>query len=185
VSRFSEQLDRFFYRPDEELPPGLELPEPQDLPAGREAAAKEHLCFRLEQESYAIPIERVREVGRVPPLTEVPRAADHLLGVMNLRGEVLPVYDLKVRLRLTPEPPNVAGPYADRASLPRSSRVVVIRSEKGDAGILVDAVQDVLKLSQPEIEPPPRGTAERDGILGLGRKGAKMCILLDVDQVLA
>jgi len=184
VSRFAQQLDRFFYDPEEALPEGLDLPEPAGLQLTRTQAPDERLCFRLEGEWYALPVSGVREVARVPPLTEVPRAPAHLLGVMNLRGEVLPVYDLKLRLRLATRPAPVAGPRADRSGLPRSARVIVLRSPRGDAAVLVDAVQDVVRLSPDELQPPPKGTAERDGIVGLGRRGDRLWILLDAEQVL-
>lgn len=184
MSRFTEQLDRFFYDPQEALPPGLDLPEPQATVSAQRVVPDERLCFRLENEWYALPVSLVREVGRVPPLTEVPRASLHLLGVMNLRGEVLPVYSLKQRLRLATTLEQIAGPRADRSNLPRSARVIVLRSPKGDAGILVDAVQDVVRLLPSEIEPAPKGTAERDGIVGLARRNEKLWILLDPEQAL-
>lgn len=184
MTRFEEQLKGFFYDPDEALPPGLALPDPRPPALSEDAIPTEYLCFRLEREWYAIRVAQVREVGRVPPLTEVPRAAAHLLGVMNLRGEVLPVYDIKPRLRLADAPAQVAGPFAERARLPRSARVIVLRSPKGAAAILADAVQDVVRLLPAEVEPPPRGTAERDGIVGLGRRGDRLWILLDPELVL-
>ncbi len=184
MSRFAEQLERFFYDPQEALPPGLELPEPRVQPSARQAPPDERLCFRLENEWYALPVSLVREVSRVAPLTEVPRAPASLLGVMNLRGEVLPVYDLKLRLRLATRPAPIAGPRADRTGLPRSARVIILRSPRGDAAVLVDAVQDVVRLMPAEVEPPPRGTAERDGIVGLGRRGDRLWILLDPEAVL-
>lgn len=185
MARFSEQLDRFFYDPDEAPPSGLDLPDPRTAAAPVEAAPEEFLCFRLETEWYGVRVELVREVGRVPPITEVPRASAALVGVMNLRGEVLPVYDIKPRLKLSAGPAQIAGPLADRSALPRSARVIVVRSPKGDAAILVDAVQDVVRLVPSEIEPPPRGTAERAGIVGLGRREDRLWILLDAEQVLS
>lgn len=184
MARFADQLDRFFYRPDEELPQGVVLPDPVELPAARAAEIGEYLCFRLGEEAYGVPIPRVREVLRVPPLTEVPRAPANVVGVMNLRGEVLPVYDLKLRLRLAVAAARIAGPEAAEAPA-RGARVIVVRSDRGDAGLLVDAVEDVWRLAQQDVEPTPKGTSERDGIVGLGRQRDRLCILLDVEQVLA
>lgn len=184
MARFAEQLERFFYDPDEALPEGLELPEPRALAPLRETTPEEYLGFLLGTEWYAVRVPGIREVGRVPRLTEVPRAPAALLGVMNLRGEVIPVYDLKPRLRLAAAPAAVAGPGAPRTLLPSTARVIVLRSARGDAAVLVDSVLDVIRLRPSEIEPAPRGTGERDGILGLGRKADRLFILLDLEGLL-
>ena len=141
---------------------------------------QEFLAFRLESEVYAVAIEDVREIVKVPLLTEVPRGQKGLLGVMNLRGEVLPVYDVKQRLGLIDTSPIVTGPD----DLPRSARVVLVRDEQGDAGVLVDGVTEVVKLLPSRFESPPAGTSDRDSIAGLARKGNTLYILLDVAQVL-
>lgn len=178
----STLLDSFFYRPDEEVGPLEKLQtdsvEPV-LPIDTEEP-QEYLAFRLESETYAMAIEDVREIVKVPLLTEVPRGQKGLLGVMNLRGEVLPVYDVKHRLGLLAKSPVVTGP----TDVPRSSRVVLVRDDLGDAGVLVDGVDEVVKLLTSRFESPPAGTTDRDAIIGLARKGDALYILLDVAQVL-
>ncbi|MFP2933515.1 chemotaxis protein CheW [Pyxidicoccus sp. 3LG] len=187
MSRFAELLDDFFYRPDEDVA-GL-----QDFAAGSDGAhasvpeeiPEEYLAFRLEGECYAVPIRAVREISKVPPLTEIPRAEPHLLGVMNLRGELLPVYDIKMRLRLAERAPVVAGPEA--ASPPREARILVLRTETGPAGVWVDGVTGVVKLKPSMLEAAPAGlrTSERDCVVGIGRRGPTLYILLDPEQALA
>ncbi len=178
----STVLDSFFYRPDEEVGPLEKLQtdasEPV-VPVDTEEP-EEFLAFRLETETYAIAIEDVREIVKVPMLTEVPRGQPGLLGVMNLRGEVLPVYDVKHRLGLIDTSPVVTGP--DDVS--RSARIVLVRDDQGDAGVLVDGVAEVVKLLASRFESPPAGTSDRDSIVGLARKGDALYILLDVAQVL-
>lgn len=178
----STVLDSFFYRPDEEIGPLEKLQTESVDPAiaVETEEPQEFLAFRLESEIYAVAIEDVREIVKVPLLTEVPRGQKGLLGVMNLRGEVLPVYDVKQRLGLIEKSPVVTGP----ADLPRSSRVVLVRDEQGDAGVLVDRVDEVVKLLASRFEAPPAGTCDRDSIVGLARKGEALYILLDVAQVL-
>jgi purine-binding chemotaxis protein CheW len=188
VSRFEELLEDFFYRKDEPVGDLFEPGSQEDLPAGPalEEAPAEFLAFALGPETYALPIERLREIVKVPPLTEVPRGPAELLGVMNLRGEVLPVYDLKLRLQLSSAPAQVAGPHADLGQLPRGARVLVLSDERGDAGVLVDRVQEVLKLRPSMVEPAPRGVAaaDRSSIAGIGRRGDELFILLDLGQAL-
>ena len=187
----STLLDSFFYVPDEDI--GLL----QELVAGTdeshepvaEEIPEEYLSFRLEGELYAVPIHGVKEIVKVPPLTEVPRAAPNLLGVMYLRGEVLPVYDIKVKLRLADQAPLVAGPEAPEP--PRSARIIVVQMADGLAGIWVDAVSEVVRLrpSMLELAPPGVGGGERDCVVGLGRRKhqdiQQLFILLDIWQVLA
>lgn len=187
VSRFSQLLDDFFYRPDEDVE-GL-----QDFAAGSDGAQtftpdevpEEYLSFTLEGECYAVPIRAVREISKVPPLTEIPRAEQQLLGVMNLRGELLPVYDIKVRLRLAERAAVVAGPEAPPP--PREARILVIRTEEGPAGVWVDAVMGVVRLKPSMLEAAPPGlrVGDRDCVVGIGRRGPTLYILLDPEQALA
>ncbi len=187
MARFSDLLDDFFYRPDEDVGGLLELAEGGDgLDSLQpEEHPEEYLSFLLEGECYAVPISAVRELGKVPPLTEIPRAEPHLLGVMYLRGEVVPVYDLKLKLRLTDTAPVVAGP--DAPPPPRAARIIVVRTEQGPAGIWVDAVADVVRLKPSMLEPAPSGVGggERDCVVGIGRRGKLLYILLDIQQALA
>lgn len=187
VARPSELLDRFFYRPDEDVAglEGLTAGEAEQPAPVPEEQAVEYLGFRLEGETYAARVASVREIVKVPPLTEVPGGAPHLLGVMNLRGEVMPVYDLKQRLRLAEAAPRVAGPEAPPP--PREARVVVLHGGGEPAGVWVDAVGGVVHLKPSSVEAPPRGVAqgERDLVVGLGRRADALYILVDLEAALA
>ncbi|MHB8876579.1 MAG: chemotaxis protein CheW [Myxococcaceae bacterium] len=187
MATFASLLEDFFYRPDEDEGPLFALASGPDEapPLVAEEVPGEYLAFSLEDECYAVPIGELREIVKVPPLTELPRAAPSLLGVMNLRGEVLPVYDIKPRLRLSVAAVRIAGP--DPAPLPKAARVLIIRAEGGDAGVLVDAVREVVKMKPSALEPPPPGVGggERDCVMGLGRRRDQLYILLDIHQALA
>lgn len=189
MPRFEDLLDRFFYRPDEDVAEVIELTAPPRTSVEKvsEEQEEEFLAFGLGSETYALPISSVREIVKVPHLTEVPRAGAFLLGVMNLRGEVIPVYDLKLRLRLSEEPASVAGPGARMELLPRSARVLVLSSDDGPWGVLADAVSEVVRLLPSQVETPPPGLArgDRDWVLGIGRLEDQLFILLDVEQALA
>lgn len=179
----SALLAAFFYRADEDVGVLEQLraePASEVKPVETEEP-EEFLAFRLEAETYAVAIGAVREIVKVPLLTEVPRGQRGLLGVMNLRGEVLPVYDVKHRLGLVDRVPVVTGP----ADVPRSCRIVLVRDEEGDAGVLVDQVAEVVKLLPSRFEPPPPGTSDREAISGLARKGDALYILLDLARVLS
>ncbi len=183
MSRFAALLDEFFYRPDEDISSVFDLGASMqgDVPAIKEEPPREFLAFSLAGETYAIPIDVVREIVKVPPLTEVPRGAANLLGVMNLRGEVMPVYDLKVRLHLADHVAKIALPDGDPGSLGKAARVIVLQPDQGPAGVLVDSVSEVLRMRASAIEAPPPGVAsERDCVMGIGRRKDSLFILLDV-----
>ena len=182
MSRFQEQLDRFFYDADEAVGPFLELaPEvdashlalPQETP-------EDFLAFSLEGEVYAVPITQVREILKVPALTEVPRAPSNILGVMNVRGDMLPVYDLKKRLQLVDHAPVISS-----LSVTRSARVVLVHDTQGPAGIYVDRIEGVVKLVLSRLEVAPNLGLDRNCIAGLGRKGDALFILIDLGLALA
>jgi purine-binding chemotaxis protein CheW len=173
-----DPLEEFFFRSDEAVG------ELEELAAGLEPAAeapeeepREYLGFSLAGEEYAVELERIREIVRVPQITEVPRAPADISGVMSLRGEVMPVFDLRKRLRL----PAGEAPSTKRA------RVVVVDVGDGPEGILVDAVDQVVRLRPSTIEPPPPGLGglESECLCGIGRLRDRMFVLLNLPAVLA
>ncbi len=180
-------LKQFFYHPDEEVA-GLFKPAldggQATLAAAEEESATEYLAFLLEGECYAVPISEIREIVRVPPLTEIPRSPKNLLGVMKIRGEVLPVYDVKVKLKLTKERAGIAGPEAELETIPSSSRVLIVRDSDGDVGILVDEVREVIRLKPSTIEPLAPGIGGGDYLLGLAYLGGELVIMLDIQKAL-
>ncbi len=183
MSGFVELVDRFLYRPDELVGPFLELaPEAEAIarPAPVEIP-EEFLAFSLGPETYAVPIAAIREILKVTHVTEVPRASKNLVGLINVRGEMLPLYDVKVRLRLAKELPVVRN----GGDVPRATRIVLLRDLEGDAAVLVDRVLGVVKLSLSRLEAPPVLSGERNAIAGLARKDGQLFILLDVEQALA
>ncbi len=174
----ADPLDAFFYRPDED--PG-EIPDinadAQPIPVPEESP-RELLSFELAGEEYAVDIHRIREIVKVPPITEVPRAPVDVLGVMSLRGEVIPVFDLRRRLGLPP---------ADDEPSKRA-RVLVIDAGEGTSGVLVDRVAQVVRLKPSSIEATPQGLGpgvQPEYLAGIGRVKNRMYILLDIRATLA
>lgn len=138
MARFADMVERFLFRPDEDVGTFLELaPQVEDTSAAAAAETpEEFLAFELSGETYALPMAAVREILKVSAVTEIPRAQKNVFGLIKVRGEMLPLYDVKVALRLADVAPVVWGP----ADLPRPARVVLVRDPEGDAGILVDRV---------------------------------------------
>jgi purine-binding chemotaxis protein CheW len=137
------------------------------------------LTFYLAGEEYGIGILRVKEILEYDTVTPVPQTPPAIRGVINLRGNVVPVVDLAAKFGLPP------SPIAKRTCI-----VIVEVSLAGREtvmGILVDAVSQVMDLAPGDIEPPPAfGTAVKvDYLQAMGKVGKKFVLLLDVDQVLA
>jgi purine-binding chemotaxis protein CheW len=174
-------LDDFFYRDGEDAPalgaaPVPTASEPVDGADEREGTEREeYLTFLLGQEEYAVAIERVREVLKSPPITEVPRAPPHVLGVVTVRGEVVAVVDPRRRLGL-PEP-------ARRGGL---ARLIIVDAGDGPCALLVDCVANVVRLRPGSIEPRPQGLggAAAECLAGIGRDRDRLFTVLELGALL-
>ncbi len=134
-------------------------------------AVRQLLTFVLDASPYAVPVARVREIVRVRPITPVPRVPNDVCGVISLRGEILEVIDLRLRLRLR------------AAQGGRASRIIVVHSADGSvAGLLVDGVSEVLNVSEDALRPPT--AAEAGNIETLCVQGDRFISVIDLDRVL-
>ena len=135
------------------------------------ALRREFVTFYLDGDPYALPIERVREIVRLRPVTPVPRVPAAVIGVISLRGEVVEVLDLRVRLGLASRAPD------------RSSRIVVLHGEDGTVtGLLVDSVRDVLRIPEDQMRSASGG--DQEAVSALLVRGDEFVSLLDLDRVL-
>jgi purine-binding chemotaxis protein CheW len=144
-------------------------------PALPPAATMEVLAFVLATEDYALPLADVREILKVPPITDVPRAPVDVLGILSLRGTVVTLLDLRRRLGL-PERP-----------FDRRTRVLVVQRGDEPIGLLVDAVTEVVRLDRASIEERPAlpGARHVDYLAGVGRPGGAMYVLLNLATLLS
>ena len=133
------------------------------------------LVFDLAGEVYGVNIETVREIIRMREVTYVPDAPDFVEGVINLRGRVIPVVDLRKRFSLA-----VTDATAE-------SRVVVVDIGGQDIGVIVDAVTEVLRIAEDSVEPASSLVTTEDSyyIEGIAKVGDRLLILLDIDRALA
>ncbi len=138
-----------------------------------------YLTFSMANEEYGIGILKIREIIGMMPITTVPQTPDFVKGVINLRGKVIPVMDLRLRFRME------AIDYTERTciivvEIELSGRIVHI-------GIVVDAVSEVLNIKNEEIEDTPKfGTKlDTDYIFGMAKREGGVKILLDIDRVLS
>src|SRR5262249_44835336 len=138
--------------------------------------ATEHLAtFVLDREEYGLDVHLVQEIRRVTEITAVPRAPDFIRGVINLRGRILPVVDLKRKLAL------------GQVELGRASRIVVVRLRERLLGLLVDGASQVLKVPVSKIEPAPEEVVASGGsyIRGVAKLDDRLIILVDLLHILA
>lgn len=142
------------------------------------AAAGKYLTFTLADESYGIEITKLREIIGMAPINSVPQTPAYFKGVINLRGKVIPVVDLRLRFGLPP------APYSVRTCI----IIVEIKGgkERISTGIVVDSVSDVAHIKIEDIEDPPAFGAATDTrfILGMAKSSGNVKILLDIDNVL-
>lgn len=138
-----------------------------------------YLTFSLAGEEYGIGILKVKEIIGMIPITPVPRTPNHVKGVINLRGKVIPIVDLRLKFGMAPMD------YTERTCI----IVVETASEAGTVliGIVVDTVSEVLNVSTSDIEAPPAfGTSlDTDYIQGMAKAEGRVKILLDIDRVLS
>lgn len=132
------------------------------------------IVFQLTEKEYAIPVDQVLSIEKCQHITRVPGVAPTIKGVINLRGVVTPIIDLRKRFGLE------NGVYTDQ------TRIIITVIEEFEVGLIVDAANDVLDIQRDAIEPPPEiaGENETDYIKGVVKLGKRLLILLDLEKVL-
>ena len=141
--------------------------------------AGKYLTFRMASEEFGIAILKVQEIIKMMDITRVPRAPDYVRGVINLRGKVIPVVDLRLKFGM------------ELQETTEKTCVIVVQVARGDkkitTGTIVDEVSEVLDITAPQIEPTPTfgETTTTDFILGVGKVANKVVLLLDMDRLLA
>jgi purine-binding chemotaxis protein CheW len=147
-------------------------------PRGVSPHGGKYLTFSLGNEEYGLPVMKVREIIKVMDITQVPQVAAHVLGVINLRGRVIPVIDLRRKFG-----------FPVQAHTERTCIIVVEAAtgvSKALTGVVVDAVSEVLNVAASEIDETPHfgGQQTTEYLLGLAKVKGTVKILLDLDEVL-
>ncbi len=134
----------------------------------------QYVVFRLDREIYGLEISAVREIITMQPITEVPGTEDYIEGVINLRGRVIPVFNLHRRFNLA------------EGEITRSTRIVVVEVEGNSIGMVVDGVSEVVRITRDLIEQPSSilcGIGE-EYLTGVAKMADRLVILLDLNRVL-
>lgn len=132
------------------------------------------ITFNVGKEDYGVGIQIVKEVIRQREITRLPKAPAFVKGVINLRGDVIPVIDLREKFGLEEEE------FTDK------TRVIVVEVDRKSIGMIVDSVSHVVRLSRGQIEPPPPlvGGVSGEFIRGVGKLGERLIVLLNISRIL-
>ena len=132
------------------------------------------IVFQLNHEEYAISVDQVGSIERMQPITRVPQTADFVKGVINLRGIVIPVIDLRTRFGIEEKE------YGD------TSRIIIFHLDDMEVGLIVDVANDIVDIPENIIEPPPEvvGAVHVDYIEGVAKLDDRLLILLNLQKVL-
>lgn len=145
---------------------------------GGENGSNQVLTFTLGMETYGVDILRVQEIRGWSPVTRVPQSPPHVLGVLNLRGSIVPIVDLRMRFRL------------EQAEYTAITVIIVLSVEttngRRDLGVVVDGVSDVIDINAADIKPAPDlgSQVNTEFIHGLMTVGEHMVMLLDIDRLI-
>jgi purine-binding chemotaxis protein CheW len=141
-----------------------------------EAVATEQkvIVFQLKDEEYGILVGQVHSIEKVQHITRVPQTAPFVKGVINLRGVVTPIIDLRIRFDIE------ASEYQD------STRIIIVSINEMEVGLIVDAANDVLDIPVEAIEPPPEvvGVVESEYVNGVAKLDKRLLILINLDKIL-
>lgn len=130
--------------------------------------------FRIGEETFGVPISTVREIVRVPEITAVPNAPDHIVGVINLRGKIVPVMDLRKRFG------------AADVEINKKNRILVVEVENKIVGLIVHSASEVLKIPPSEVIAPSSMFHEDEVsyVTGVGKLNGRLVILLDIGKIM-
>lgn len=145
------------------------------LKQGDDGTGNEFLAFTLGQEEYGIDILRVQEIRGYEPVTRIANAPEFIKGVVNLRGTIIPVVDMRIKFEL-------GAPTYDQFTV-----VIILNIAGRVVGMVVDSVSDVTTLVPEQVKPAPEiGTVfDSDYLIGLGTIGERMLILVDIDKLMS
>lgn len=154
----------------------------QEHVEGRTAMSKtiQLVGFKVGREFFGVPITSVKEIIRMPEITPVPDTVDFVEGVINLRGRIVPVIDMRKRLGL----PLDESVKEDQRKM---SRVLILELGGKIVGLIVDAASEILKLSEEAVEPPPElvSSIGAEYVTGVGKLSDKLIVLLDLTRLLS
>ncbi len=153
---------------------GSPQPPAADRASGRaENPVIQLVGFRLDNEDYAIAITKIQEIILIKPITRIPQMPDFIEGLINLRGSVIPIINLRKRFGLLPR------------DLDDDTRIIVVNVHDKTVGCIVDAVTQVMRINRDQVQPPPLGVlaVNHQYLAGLAKLEERLLIILDIDKL--
>ncbi|MCK9216530.1 MAG: chemotaxis protein CheW [Firmicutes bacterium] len=135
---------------------------------------KQFVVFKLDDEEYGIDILQVKTIEKMSEITRVPKTSSYVKGVINLRGEIVPIIDLKEKFNL------------GESALTENTRIIIVYADETIVGLIVDSATEVIDIDSELIEEPPEsiGNIESGNVYGIGKLEERIVILLDVQKIL-
>ncbi|SET47445.1 purine-binding chemotaxis protein CheW [Salinibacillus kushneri] len=132
------------------------------------------IVFQLNEEQYGVDITQVISIEKLTEITKVPKTSDFIKGIINIRGEITPIIDLKDRLQI------------GRSEYTDDTRVLIVQMNDVQVGLIVDSASDVIDIDEGSIDPPPKviGGVSETFIIGVAKLKERLLILLDMEHVL-
>ncbi|GAA0493193.1 chemotaxis protein CheW [Virgibacillus sp. MSP4-1] len=132
------------------------------------------IVFQLNEEQYGVDIQQVLSIEKLTEITKVPKTSDFIKGIINIRGEITPIIDLKDRLQI------------GETEYTNDTRVLIVQLKDIQVGLIVDTASDVIDISDASIDPPPKviGGVSDNFIIGVAKLTERLLILLDLEHVL-
>ena len=148
---------------------------PMMAPIAQATKALEFLAFTLGEEEYGIDIQKVQELRGYDTVTRIANAPEHIKGVVNLRGIIVPIIDMRIKF-------NLGTPTYDQFTV-----VIILNIASRVMGMVVDSVSDVITLSAEQVKPAPEmgSVLDTDYLIGLGTLDERMLILVDIDKLMS
>ncbi|WP_421956664.1 chemotaxis protein CheW [Polaromonas sp.] len=149
--------------------------ETTNSPKALATGALEFLAFKLGQEEYGIDIQKVQELRGYDAVTRIANAPEHIKGVVNLRGIIVPIIDMRIKF-------NLGAPTYDQFTV-----VIILNIASRVMGMVVDSVSDVITLSPEQVKPAPEmgSVLDTEYLIGLGTLDERMLILVDIDKLMS
>lgn len=136
-------------------------------------AEMQFVVFKLNNEEYGIEITSVEEILKYQDITNIPQADEYILGVINLRGKVIPIYNLKKKF------------YAENSNISEDTRIVVIGHQDMSVGMIVDSVSEVLRISEDNIDLTNTFFSDKknNSIVGIGKLDKRLLMIIDIKEL--
>lgn len=138
------------------------------------ASSSEYVIFKINEEYYGIDIDNVENIEKIIPITRVPYTEEYVLGVVNLRGNIIPVIDLRTRFSI------------EKKEFDDESRIIIVNVNDLRIGMVVDASSEVLRLSRDDIDSAPsvKGNVNLDFVKEIGKNDGRIIMLVDLKKIL-